>query len=67
MPSYSTFLLCQISYLKSPQSKDGETLMPPMKYTKDLFYITPLLHKELPYYLEKLIMLDIDLEFKYAA
>ena len=41
--------------------------MPPMKYTKDLFYITPLLHIELPYYLEKLIMLDIDLEFKYAA
>ena len=38
--------------------------MPTLKYTKDLFYIAPLLHKELPSALEKLIMLDIDLEFQ---
>ena len=49
-----------------PQSKDGgPTLLPTLKYTKDLFYIAPLLHKELPPDLEKLIMLDIDLEFKW--
>ena len=48
-----------------PQSKDGgPTLLPTLKYTKDLFYIAPLLHRELPPDLEKLIMLDIDLEFK---
>ena len=40
-------------------------MLPTLKYTKDLFYIVPLLHKELPQDLEKLIMLDIDLEFKY--
>ena len=51
----------------SPQTEDGHTQVPALKYTKDLFYITPLLHRELPYSLEKLIMLDIDLEFKYAA
>ena len=39
-------------------------MLPTLKYTKDLFYIVPLLHKELPQDLEKLIMLDIDLEFK---
>ena len=50
----------------SPQSKDGgPTMLPTLKYTKDLFYIAPLLHKELPQDLEKLIMLvDTDLEFK---
>ena len=48
-----------------PQSKDGgPAMLPTLKYTKDLFYIVPLLHKELPQDLEKLIMLDIDLEFK---
>merc|ERR1711902_281188 len=47
------------------ESKDGgPTMLPTLKYTKDLFYIAPLLHKELPQDLEKLIMLDIDLEFK---
>jgi len=47
------------------ESKDGgPTLLPTLKYTKDLFYIAPLLHRELPPNLEKLIMLDIDLEFK---
>ena len=59
-------LSAQVSFgLCLPQSKDGgPTLMPTLKYTKDLFYIAPLLHKELPPALEKLIMLDIDLEFK---
>jgi len=46
------------------KTEDGHTQVPALKYTKDLFYITPLLHRELPYSLEKLIMLDIDLEFK---
>ena len=40
-------------------------MLPTLKYTKDLFYIAPLLHRELPPDLEKLIMLDIDLEFKW--
>jgi hypothetical protein len=39
-------------------------MMPTVKYTKDLFYIAPLLHRELPRDLQKLIMLDIDLEFR---
>merc|ERR1712226_1179782 len=47
------------------ESKDGgPTMLPTLKYTKDLFYIAPLLHRELPPDLEKLIMLDIDLEFR---
>ena len=54
-----------VDFMCIPQSKDGgPTLLPTLKYTKDLFYIAPLLHKEPPPDLEKLIMLDIDLEFK---
>ena len=47
-------------------SDGGPDMLPTLKYTKDLFYIAPLLHQELPHDLEKLIMLDIDLEFRWA-
>ena len=47
-------------------SDGGPDMLPTLKYTKDLFYIAPLLHQELPHDLKKLIMLDIDLEFRWA-
>ena len=39
-------------------------LVPSMKYVQDLFYIAPFYHKEFPEKLKKLIILDIDLEFR---
>ena len=34
------------------------------KYRHDLFYILPYYHRELPLHVEKLIVLDADLEFR---
>ena len=50
--------------------KDGEgeqfVAVPNRKYTRDLFYIAPFYHKEMPEEIKKLIVLDIDLEFRFG-
>ena len=38
--------------------------VPNTKYTHDLFFIAPFYHKEIPREIEKLIVIDIDLEFR---
>ena len=39
-------------------------LVPSTKYVQDLFYIAPFYHTEFPERLEKLIVLDVDLEVR---
>eukprot|EP00090_Calanus_glacialis_P002986 TRINITY_DN12176_c0_g1_i1.p1 TRINITY_DN12176_c0_g1~~TRINITY_DN12176_c0_g1_i1.p1 ORF type:complete len:327 (-),score=72.77 TRINITY_DN12176_c0_g1_i1:66-1004(-) len=47
---------------KNPET--GQVIVPTFKYTLDLFYILPFYHQEFPVELEKLIVIDIDLEFR---
>ena len=49
---------------KNPET--GQVIVPTFKYTLDLFYILPFYHQEFPQQLEKLIVLDIDLEFRFT-
>ena len=50
------------SYLKN---NDTVIHIPNNKYTHDLFFIAPFYHRETPREIEKLIVIDIDLEFRY--
>ena len=50
---------------KNPET--GQVIVPTFKYTLDLFYILPFYHQEFPVELEKLIVIDIDLEFRFAS
>ena len=34
------------------------------KYTQDLFFVAPFYHREIPEEMEKLIVVDIDIEFR---
>ena len=47
--------------------KNNDTVVhvPNNKYTHDLFFIAPFYHREIPTEIEKLIVIDIDLEFRY--
>lgn len=47
--------------------KNNDTVIhiPNNKYTHDLFFIAPFYHREIPKQIEKLIVIDIDLEFRY--
>ena len=47
--------------------KNNDTVIhiPNNKYTHDLFFIAPFYHREIPTQIEKLIVIDIDLEFRY--
>ena len=47
--------------------KDNNTVLhiPNTKYTHDLFFIAPFYHRELPSEIKKLIVIDIDLEFRF--
>jgi hypothetical protein len=47
-----------------PEDGKGPVMVPNFKYTLDLFYIVPFYHKEFPKEIEKLVVIDIDLEFK---
>ena len=51
-----------------PVDGEGEQFVavPNLKYTRDLFYIAPFYHKEMPEEIKKLIVLDIDLEFRFG-
>ena len=40
---------------------------PSMKYTQDIFYLAPFYHKMMPENLKKMIVLDIDLEFRLLS
>ena len=44
--------------------KDEVVLIPNTKYTHDLFFIAPFYHKEVTEAIHKLIVIDIDLEFR---
>jgi hypothetical protein len=44
----------------------GRAVIQSPKYTLDLFYILPFYHLEFPEDLEKLIVIDIDLEFRFV-
>ena len=44
--------------------KDEVVLVPNTKYTHDLFFIAPFYHKEVTEAINKLIVMDIDLEFR---
>lgn len=44
--------------------KDEVVLVPNTKYTHDLFFIAPFYHKEVAEAIDKLIVIDIDLEFR---
>ena len=48
--------------------KNNDTVVhiPNNKYTHDLFFIAPFYHREIPTQIEKLIVIDIDLEFRYS-
>ena len=48
----------------TPINGSGPTLVPVRKYQLDLFYIAPFYHLELPAELKKIIVIDIDLEFR---
>ena len=48
----------------TPINGSGPTLVPVRKYQLDLFYIAPFYHLELPTELKKIIVIDIDLEFR---
>ena len=47
--------------------KNNDTVVhvPNNKYTHDLFFIAPFYHREIPTEIEKLIVIDIDLEVRY--
>merc|ERR1712130_767913 len=47
-----------------PEDDESPALVPMMKYTRDLFYLAPFYHKELPVSLEKLLVIDVDLEIR---
>ena len=47
-----------------PKDGKGPVMVPNLKYTLDLFYLAPFYHREFPVNIEKLIVIDIDLEFK---
>ena len=47
-----------------PEDGKGPAMVPNFKYTLDLFYIVPFYHREFPKEIEKLVVIDIDLEFK---
>jgi len=47
-----------------PENGDGPAMVPNMKYTHDLFYVVPFYHREFPKAIKKLIVIDIDLEFR---
>ena len=47
-----------------PEDGKGPVMVPNFKYTLDLFYLVPFYHREFPEEIEKLIVLDIDLEFR---
>ena len=46
--------------------KNNDTVIhiPNNKYTHDLFFIAPFYHREMPTQIKKLIVIDIDLEFR---
>merc|ERR550517_423233 len=44
------------------KNKDGITFVPSFKYTLDLFYILPFYHIEFPVGLQRLMVLDVDIE-----
>ena len=48
----------------TPINGSGPDLVPVRKYQLDLFYIAPFYHLEFPSDLEKIILIDIDLEFR---
>ena len=51
------------------KEKDNQTVVhiPNNKYTHDLFFIAPFYHREIPKQIIKLIVIDIDLEFRYET
>ena len=49
---------------KHPET--GKVIAPPKKYSLDIFYILPFYHLEFPEELDKLIVIDIDLEFRFV-
>lgn len=47
-----------------PEDGKGPVMIPNLKYTLDLFYVVPFYHKEISAEIEKIIVIDIDLEFR---
>merc|ERR1711936_465685 len=47
-----------------PSDGGGQVIVPTFKYTLDLFYILPFYHLEFPVELDKLLVIDTDLEFR---
>jgi len=46
------------------QDGSDQVIVPTQKYTLDLFYIAPFYHRRFPRELEKILVIDADLEFK---
>ena len=64
--SYSLYTDTSLPFMGLSTDGNGEKMIMvnTQKYRSDLFYIAPFYHTEIPESIKKLIVIDIDLEFR---